>query len=228
MITEAKLENVGALEVDFYRHYLDFELGLGQAFVGMTYQYATKEKHTSKIGNTFGKVEDGAMLTAGYNHILSDRFRLESFGRVRIWGETNYAQALHATDTDLRINLVIFEADGLPLISHRPLFPSAQLGVNVNKFGRIQGVVGASMWWNGAGLSLAGFKAFNGVVDALNPGDDADKIFANLKNSGVTLGVTYEFHDFLIWLKHNYAIMNAGNDLMLSLQYQHFFRKRRE
>ena len=226
-ITRANLENVGTLEVDFYRHVLEAELGLGQAFVGMTYQYATKEKNTGKLGNSYGKAEDGAMLTAGYNFIFSNRFRLEAFGRAGIWGKTNYAQALYATETDVRLNLVMFDPDGMALINRRPLFPSGHLGVNVNKFGRVQGVSGAGLWWNNLGFYLTAFHAFNGVNEALNPGEDADKAFANLKNSGVTFGVTYEYHEFLIWLKHNYALRNGGNDLTLSLQYQRFFQKRR-
>jgi len=100
VIREATLENVGRLEVDFYRHNFEVEAGIGQAFVGLTYQYATKDQNT-KLGNTFGKTEDGLMLTAGYNYILSSRFRVDAYGRLGIWGETNPAQALYATDTDL-------------------------------------------------------------------------------------------------------------------------------
>ncbi len=226
-ITQAKLEHVGTLAVDFYRHNFEMEVGLGQGFVGLTYQYATKETQTGKLGNTFGKREDGLMLTAGYNHIFSEHLRLEAYGRAGVWGETNYAQALYATDTDLRLSLVAFAPEGFAMLGHHPVFHSLQAGVNVNKFGRVQGLAGAGLWWKGVGVYLTGFQAFNGVVDALHPGEDADKIFANLKNSGVSVGATYEYRDFLIWFKHNYALMNGGNDLMLSLQYQRFFQKRR-
>ena len=226
-ITRAKLENVGTLPVDFYRHNLEREVGLGQGFVGLTYQYATKDKHTGKIGNTFGKVEDGLMLTAGYNHILSERLRLEAYGRAGIWGETNHAQALYATDTDLRLSLVAYAPEGFAMMGRHPVFHSLQAGVNVNRFGRVQGLVGGGLWWRGIGVYLSGFQAFNGVVDPLHPGADVDKVFANLKNSGVSVGAGYEYRDFLLWLKHNYALMNGGNDLMLSLQYQRFFQKRR-
>ncbi|MGH7491383.1 MAG: hypothetical protein ACREOO_03200 [bacterium] len=226
-ITKAKLKNVGTLPVDFYRHNFDLELGVGQGFVGLTYQYATKEKNTRKIANTFGRVEDGLMLTAGYNFVLSDHLRLDTYGRAGIWGETNYAQALYATDTDLQLNLVMFSPDGLALFGRHPVFHSLQAGANVNKFGRVQGLAGGGLWWNGFGLYLSAFQAFNGVVDPLHPGDDADKVFANLKNSGVSMGATYEYRGFLLWFKRNYAVMNGGNDLMLSLQYQRFFQKRR-
>jgi hypothetical protein len=226
-ITKAKIKNVGTLPVDFYRYNLDFELGLGQGFVGFTYQYATKEKFTGKIGNTFGRMEDGVMLTTGYNFILSEHVRLDTYGRLGVWGKTNYAQALHATDTDLQMSFVMFAPDGIATMSRRPLFPSLQAGVNVNKFGRVQGLAGAGLWWRGLGIYVSAFQAFNGVADPLHPGDDADKVFANLKNSGVSLGATYEFWSFLLGLKHNYAIMNGGNDLMLSLQYQRFFQKKR-
>ena len=59
MIKEATLEKVGSLDVDFYRQNFDVELGFGQAFVGFIYQYATKDKNTNKLGNTFGIVENG-------------------------------------------------------------------------------------------------------------------------------------------------------------------------
>jgi hypothetical protein len=226
-IKEATLEKVGTLAVDFYRQNFDVELGLGQAFVGFIYQYATKDKNTSKLGNTFGVVEDGLMLTAGYNWVLSNRLRLDSYGRLGIWGDTNYAQALYATDTDLRLNLVFFDLDGAAVISRQAVFPSGQVGVNVNKFGRVQGVAGAGLWWNNIGTYLTGFTAFNGVNEALNPGKDVDKIFANLKNSGVSLGVTYEFYDFMLWVRQNRALKNGGHDFTVSLQYQHFFPKGR-
>ncbi len=222
-IKEATLEKVGSLEVDFYRQNFDVELGLGQAFVGFTYQYATKDKNTKKFGNTLGMVEDGLMLTAGYNFILSNRLRLDSYGRLGIWGDTNYAQALYATDTDLRLNLVFFDLDGAVVISRKAVFPSGQIGVNVNKFGRVQGVVGAGLWWNRLGLYFTGFKAFNGVNEILNSGKDDDKIFANLKNSGVSLGVTYEIYDFMLWVRQNRALKNGGHDFTVGLQYQHFF-----
>lgn len=229
-IKEATLEKVGSLEVDFYRQNFDVELGLGQAFLGFTYQYATKDKHTGKIGNAFGIVEDGFMLTAGYNFVFSNRWRLDSYGRLGIWGHTNYAQALYATDTDFRLNLVFFDIDGAAVISHKAVFPSGQVGVNVNKFGRVQGLAGAGLWWNRFGLYLTGFKAFNGVnevIEALKTGKDDDKIFANLKNSGVSLGVTYELYDFMLWVRQNRALKNGGHDFTVSLQYQHFFPKGR-
>jgi hypothetical protein len=215
------------LEVDFYRQNFDVELGLGQAFVGFIYQYATKDKHTRKLGNSFGMVEDGLMLTAGYNWVLSNRLRLDSYGRLGIGGDTNYAQALYATDTDFRLNLVFFDIDGAAVISHKAVFPSGQVGVNVNKFGRVQGIAGTGLWWNSIGVYLTGFAAFNGVNEALNPGKDADKIFANLKNSGVSLGLTYELYDFMLWVRQNRALKNGGHDLTVSLQYQHFFPKGR-
>jgi len=226
-IREATLEKVGSLEIDFYRHNFELELGVGQAFIGLTYQYATKKKNTEKIGNTFGKTEDGAMLTAGYNYIFSRNFRLDGYGRLRIAGETQPAQALYATEADAHLKLVLSDADGVSAFFNGAVFPSTYAGVNVNKFGRVQGLAGAAIWWNKIGLSLAGFNAFNGVNEALNPGKDVDKIFANLKNSGVSFGLTYEFHNFMIWAKKNFALKNGGNDLTLSLQYQKFFVKRR-
>jgi hypothetical protein len=227
VIKEATLEKFGKLEVDFYRHNLEAELGVGQAFIGLTYQYATKDQHAAKLGNSLGETEDGLMLTAGYNYILSNWFRLDTYGRLGIWGDTNPAQALYATDSDCRLSLVMFAPDGMATIFHRALFPSAHLGVNVNQFGRVQGIAGAGLWRSGLGVYLTGFAAFNGVNEALHPGKDGDKIFANLKNQGVTFGVTYEFHDLLLWVRQNRALKNGGHDFTLSLQYQHFFQKRR-
>jgi len=226
-IKEATLEKVGDLEVDFYRHNFEMELGAGQAFIGLTYQYATKKMNTEKLGNTFGKTEDGLMLTSGYNFIFSRNFRLDTYGRLRITGDTQPAQALYATETDARLKLVLLDPDGASAFLNEALFPSTYVGANVNKFGRVQGLAGAGLWWNGISLYLAGFNAFNGVKEALNPGKDADKIFANLKNSGVSLGLNYEFHNFMIGMRQNYALKNGGHDLTLSVQYQSFFQKRR-
>jgi len=226
-IKEATLEKIGSLKVDFYRHNFDVELGVGQAFLGLTYQYATKKANTKKFGNTFGKTEDGLMMAAGYNYIFSKNFRLDTHGRLRIWGDTEPAQALYATETDIRSRLVMFDPDGARAFFNEAVFPSTYVGVTVNKFGRVQGLAGAGIWWNRIGLYLAGFHAFNGVNEALNPGKDVDKIFANLKNSGVSLALTYEVHNFMIGVRQNYALKNGGHDLTLSLQYQNFFQRRR-
>ncbi|NUO79308.1 hypothetical protein HUU05_04465 [candidate division KSB1 bacterium] len=226
-IKQATLEKVGTLEVDFYRHNLEMEVGLGQSFVGLTYQYATKKHHTNKIGNTFGNTEDGLMLTAGYNHIFSKHFRLDGNGRIRIWGDTKPQQALYATETDCRLKLVVFDEDGVAMLAGAPVFPSGYLGTNVNRYGRVQGLLGAGIWWKGLGLHLAGYNAFNGVNEVLKPGTNADNIFANLKNRGASLAVTYEFYDFLLWVRQNHAFHNGGHDRTFSLQYQHFFQKQR-
>lgn len=226
-IEKATLEKVGDLEIDFFRHNFEMELGRGQAFIGLTYQYATKTENTGKIGNTFGKTEDGLMLTAGHNYIFSKNLRLDTYGRLRIAGETQPAQALYATETDIRLKLILLDPDGAGTLFNGAVFPSTYVGANVNKFGRVQGLAGAAIWWNQLGIYLAGFNAFNGVNEALNPGKDADKIFANLKNSGISLGLTYEFHNFMVGIRQNHALKNGGHDLTLSLQYQNFFQKRR-
>lgn len=224
-IKEARLEKVGTLATDFYRHNFEMELGAGQAFIGLTYHYATKKQNTKKLGNTFGKTEDGLMLTTGYNFIFSSSFRLDTYGRLRIWGDTNPAQALYATETDLRLKLFLFDTDGAGFVLNNVVFPSAYAGVDVNKFGRVQALAGAGIWWKGISLSLSGFNAFNGVNEVLNPGKDRDKIFANLNNSGISLGAAYEFRHFLLWARQNYALRNGGDDLTLGVQYQKFFQR---
>jgi hypothetical protein len=123
--------------------------------------------------------------------------------------------------------LILFDPDGIVTLLDEAIFPSAYLGANVNKFGRVQGLAGAGLWWKGVGLYFAGFNAFNGVNEPLNPGNDIDKIFANLKNSGVSFGGTFEFRSLIIEIRQNFALKNGGDDLTLSLHYQNFLRKRR-
>lgn len=225
-IKQATLENYGNLDIDFYRHNVEMEIGLGQTFLGLTYQYATKDKRTGKFGNSLGKIEDGIMLTAGYNLIFSNSLRLDSYGRFGVWGDTNPAQPLYATETDLCVKLVLYDLDGAGLIASKAIFPSLYGGINVNQYGRLQALGGLAVWWNGFGLQADGFHAFNGVQDAFNPGKDTDKVFAHLKNSGVGVGVTYQFSDIQLWAHQNIALQNGGHDFTVSLQYQHFFRKR--
>ena len=105
-ITTAKVGGVTRTPT-FYRHNAVLELGLGQATFGVVYQHAAKDKKTVP-----GKVENGVMLTAGYDLILSSTFRLEAFGRLGITSGNDPAQPLYATDTDLRLNLVTFTRDG--------------------------------------------------------------------------------------------------------------------
>jgi hypothetical protein len=167
------------------------------------------------------------MLTAGYNYIFSRNFRLDTYGRLRIWGDTKPAQALYATETDFRAKLIMFDPDGMVASLDDAIFPSAYLGANVNKYGRVQGLAGAGLWWKGAGLYCAAFNAFNGVNEPLNPGNDFDKKFANLKNSGVSFGGTVEFRNLTLEVRKNYPLKNGGDDLTISLHYQNFFRTRR-
>jgi hypothetical protein len=218
-ITQVRVAGV-VMRPTFYRHNVDFELGWRQAFAGLNYQYATKDEKTPD-----GKTEDGVMLTAGYNYLFSKNFRLDIFGRAAIWGETNPAQPLYATDTDIRFNLVTFTPDGLGAIAGKPIFPSSYFGLIVNKYGRIQQIAGAGFWWNGLGFYATGLMAINGVENPMNAGPDAEVAFAKLKNSGVSLAVSYQYRDVTFETTRNFAIDNAGNDLTLRFQFQHFFRK---
>lgn len=226
-IERATLKSLGSFDLDFYRHNFEAEIGLGQAFFGLTYQYATKEKQTGKFGNSLGKIEDGIMLTGGYNFIFSKHIRLDTYGRLGIWGDTNPAHALYATETDLRMQLILFDVDGAGHISGKAIFPSAYAGMNITQYGRVQALGGLAFWWNGFGLHADGYYAFNGVQKILKPGKDADKIFAHLKNSGLGAGMSYEFRDFQLWAHRNFALQNGGHDFTAGLQYQHFFSGRR-
>ena len=214
-ITTAKVGGVTRTPT-FYRHNAVLELGLGQATFGVVYQHAAKDKKTVP-----GKVENGVMLTAGYDLILSSTFRLEAFGRLGITSGNDPAQPLYATDTDLRLNLVTFTRDGVAVIRQKAVFPSLYSGLVINKYGRIQAIGGAGVWWNYFGFYVTGLHAFNGVKDPFNPGSDADITFANLQNSGVSFQLSYEFRDITFNLKRNHAIKNGGNDLTFSLQYHY-------
>ncbi len=200
----------------FYRHNTVLELGLGQAVFGVVYQYAAKNNKTVS-----GKVENGVMLTAGYDLILSNAFRLEAFSKLGLTSGNDPSQPLYASDTDLRLNLVTFTRDGVAVIGQKAVFPSSYIGMVINKYGRLQTIGGVGVWWNYFGFYITGFHAFNGVGDPFNPGNDLDIRFANLQNRGVSFELSYEFRDITFNLKRNYAIKNSGNDLTFSLHYHY-------
>ncbi len=212
-ITEAQ---VGGLtkKPTFYRNYLDLEFGRGQTTFGFTFQKTGKSDETQS-----GKKETGLMLTATHDYILSNSVRIQGYGRLSLTGNDDDAQPLYATDTDLRFNVIAFDKDGFGLLNHKSFYPSGYVGGVVNRYGRVQAIAGAGLWWNYVGIYVTGFHAFNGVDDPFNPGDDLDNRFANLKNRGYSVDVSYEWNHFKLAIKQNFAIKNSGNDLSISLQY---------
>jgi hypothetical protein len=204
----------------FFRHNFNLQLGRGPATVGVNYQFATKDQKTA-----VGKEEHGVMLTMGYGLILSSHTRLELFGRWGVSDDTNPAQPLYATDTDLRMNFILFSPDGAMLLRQKPLYPSGYFGAIVNGYGRVQALAGIGSWWNNFQLYLTGYFSLNGVGDPANPGKEASHAFANLKNKGVNISAGYEFRNFLVEVRRNFIIENAGNDMVLSLTYRTFFSR---
>ncbi len=199
------------------RHNIEVALGRGPFTVGLTVQ-KTDNRDTQK-----GTPEQGVMLTAGYDHILSYHLRLETFGRLGLSNAVNFANPLYATDTDFRINLVAFHPDGMGFIAGKPVFPSGYVGGIMNQFGRVQGITGAGLWWNHLNVYLTFFYAFNGVEDPRYPGKHADITAAYLDNGGVTTSLSYQIGDFLLEARRNIPLKNGGNDFTLVLQYRFFF-----
>lgn len=216
-ITEAHFDSEIRYPV-FYRHFLETVIGLGDATIGLTYQSAQKSDQTAA-----GVAEEGFMLTGGYNWYPVDRLRVEAYARLGIFSDTDPGQPLYAADTDIQFNLVGYLPDGVGFMLGNSFFPSAYIGTAVNRYGRVQMLAGSGIWWNGIGTYATGLYTLNGVADPFNPGSDAAVRFAKLKNSGLTLSMSYQFHNFKFLLKKNRPIRNSGNDLSFSIQYQFFF-----
>lgn len=216
-ITEAKFTDVNA-EPRINRQYAGVDLGIGRGTLGVLYQ-----KTTSPGDSPVGTPEEGIMITAGYDFVLSRAIRLEGYGRIGVSPDINPAQPLYATDTDVRLNLVWYNRDGVGRLGGGAFFPSTYVGVIVNRYGRIQEIAGLGTWWQGVGLYLTGFHSFNGVDDPLNTVEDADIRFANIKNSGVSFSISYDFKNLKMWVKKNEPLENGGNDLTFSAQYQFYF-----
>lgn len=213
VIPVATLDGVSR-DMDFFRHNLELAVGRGPASLGVLYQITDKAKRTEA-----GTPERGLMLTAGYDHVLSERLRLEAFGRLGLTPGLDFGQPLYATDTDLRLNLVASDPDGLPGLAGRRLYPSGYVGGIVNRHGRVQGLAGAGLWWDRVGTYLTGFYAFNGVEDVA--ADAAGRAFANLRNGGVSLSLTYAVGPLAFGARQNFVLRNGGNDFTLSVRFRH-------
>ena len=198
---------------EFYRHQFDVSFGRGPARFGLSYQYATKDPDTVE-----GVEEVGVMLNAGYDFHLRAGLRLDTFGRVGVT-DTDPSQPLYAADTDVRANLVWYSPNGAGLLRDRPVHPSTYVGSIVNEYGRVQAIAGAGLWWNRIGVYGTGLHSFNGVEDPMNPGDDFDKRFAYLKNSGVSASVSYDWGPVTLLARKHWPIENGGNDLVFGIRY---------
>ena len=192
-----------------YRDFLHAYVGKGRSTFGLLYQYTTR-------GGDFGggDSESGLMLTGSYDHILRDNVRLELFGRLGLTS-TDVYQPLFGTDTDVRANLVFYDADGHGYFRGHSFFSSAYVGTVVNSWGRVQGLAGFGSWWKRYGLYLTGFHAFNG--------DDArgERInFAELDNAGISFTALGRFGRFEVEVKRNFIIRNGGNDVTATVRYR--------
>lgn len=211
------------LDVDFARQFFDITFGRGPYTFGATFQ---RTLGTLPFG--LAAAENGLMLTAGYDHILSPLWRVESFARVGVLGSSDN-QALYAEDTDLRVNAVRYWPDGKWIIGDRPVYPSVYVGGIVNKYGRVQGIAGVGAWWKGVGVYATGYHAFNGVDDPLTEffggTDKADYQFAALSNTGVSGTLRGEWGPVTLSLRRNLGLRNAGNDLTVTASYRLAFRR---
>lgn len=201
------------MDVDFVRSTVDVDLGFGPATVGLSFQNANRPADAAA-----GTVENGLMLTAGYNWILSDRWRLDTHTRIGLV-DTDPANPLYATDTDLRANLVRFSPDGAWTWAGRNVHPSAYIGGIVNRYGRVQSVAGMGLWWNGWGSYVTGFASVNGIDNPMVPGDHADEGFAYLQDRGVSVSGTYDLGSLRVGMRRNFALENGGNDLVFVLEW---------
>ncbi|NNM32924.1 MAG: hypothetical protein HKO53_07640 [Gemmatimonadetes bacterium] len=213
-ITEVQLAD-RTVEVDFLRTTAQLDFGFGGSTLGVLLQNATKP-----AGAAHGRVETGVMLTAGHDWILSDTWRLDLATRVGL-KETDPKNPLYATDTDLSANLVRYSPDGAWLWARRPVHPSAYVGGIVNRYGRVQLVGAAGLWWRGWGTYLTGFTSLNGDEDP--PMQGTEDGFGYLKNQGLTASASYDLGDMSLSVRRHFATGSGGNDLAVTVQWHHEF-----
>jgi hypothetical protein len=198
----------------FYRRKVALLAGKGEGTLGVIYQETSKGS-----GVKPGAPEEGLMLTAGWDHVLSSSWRLDLSGRVGLTG-SDESQPLYAEDTDVRANLVWFDDDGFGLFGGQPAFSSGYLGAIVNRFGRVQAVGGVGTWWRGVGAYLTVFQAINGDRPRFDGTGYGELNFANLRNAGYSVSFSYEWRDLVLSLKRNFPIDNGSDDLTIGLAYR--------
>jgi hypothetical protein len=199
----------------FYRHIFGTAFGFGPATVGVEYKYSAKLGAVSR---------DGVTLTASYNHVLNDNFRVKSSARYGLT-DTDFSSAIYTTDTNLSTNLVWYTPYGYGWVLGNAFFPSASVGTQVNKFGRTQIVSGVGVWWNQIGTYLTSYVTLNGLNSPAIPQShpDYDKKWAYTKTAGLKLSLSYEVKGFKFRAAKNFPLKNAGNDVVFEVRYRNFF-----
>lgn len=206
----------------FLRHNLDVGIGIENLSLGLVFQRADKTAATET-----GEPENGLMLKVGYDQIVLDWLRLESAARLALSAGTDSSQPLYATDTDLTLKLVLFDAAGWGAVD-RPIFPTAFLGSIVNRFGRVQLTGGVGVWWWGFSAFVSGLYSLNGVDDPMLPAPGERGLFAAIDNAGVTTSVGYDLDitstsQMHFEVRRNFAIRNAGDDFVAIVRWRHYF-----
>ena len=215
---------VGGRDVEptFTRHNITLEIGIDSLTLGAIVQRATRSQDT-----TAGTPETGLMATVGYSRLLTDWLTVDGFARIGVTPGHNDGQPLYATDTDLRLKLVAFEPDGWGAVSNA-VFPSAYVGLIVNRYARVQAIGGAGLWFRGFGAYATVIHAFNGVADPMQPGDRSGEAFAAVDNAVASVSGSYDLDiaqsdRIHIEVRKNFAIRNAGNDIVGIVELMHFF-----
>ncbi len=216
VITEVNFKEGPTVDVPtLERHYVSAFVGRGPLTLGMIYQQ-------TQPNGALGVEAKGLMVTGAFEHNLAYSWRLRAFGRVGVTPDVDFDNILYPTDTDLQVNIGYFNSDGRGFLLDYPLFPSAYAGLIVNRFGRVQTVAGAGTWWRGVNLYLTGFYALNGFESLQNPGPNDENIFGNLRNSGVSLSLSYDLAGWSIGGRRNFPVFNSGNEFVFSLRRTFF------
>lgn len=204
------------VDVDFIRTVVELQAGFGPIAMGLQFQDA-------RSGDPSGlpETQKGWMWRLSHQQLLHPKWQLISDLRLGLSPDDDPSQPLYATDTDFAMRLVRSSPEGFFYLWDRPVHPSAYVGGIVSRYGRVQAVGGAGLWWRGLSGYVTGFHSFNGVADPMNPGDDGDIVFAHLKNQGITLSAGYEWNGLLLDVNKNFGFENSGDDLTFGVGYRY-------
>lgn len=220
-ITDSK---IGGRDVEalFLRHNLTVAAGIGDFSFGLELQQTDKGRATKP-----GDPETGLMLTLGHGSVLAEWLRWEGRARIALSPTNDSDQPLYGSDTDLLGKLVVFDVDGIGPPSNA-LFPSLSVGAIVNRFGRVQLLAGAGVWWSGFSVFATGLYAVNGIEDPGTATSSDRGIFAAIRNRAVTVSAGYDVDvsrgmQLHFEVRRNFAIENSGNDLVGAVTLRYFF-----